>query len=113
MDGLERMVLSDALDEQVELVDKFVKRAYKGKSSLEIAESRAVALMHEATEVSELLYNSNLYKMPFGENHLRAELGDVIYNVNAVAMAMGFTLESCIAASNNSVRQKQLKYGEN
>ena len=42
MDGLERMVLGDALDEQVELVDKFVKRAYKGKSSLEIAESRAV-----------------------------------------------------------------------
>lgn len=109
MDGLSKMVLGDALDEQVELINKFVEGAYIGKSSLEVAESRACALMHEATEVSELLYKSNLYLRPLDIEHLKAELGDVIFNVNAVAVAMGFTLESCISASNDTVRQKQLK----
>ena len=106
MDGLERLKLVDSLEEQAELIEDFVVNYYKSSNSLVIAESRAVALMHEATEVSELLYKSNLYRKHLDVSHLMQELGDVLYNVQAIANAMGFAIADCIEASNVSVRSK-------
>lgn len=62
----------------------------------------------EACEVSEIFYKSFLYRKPLDKAHIMQELGDVLYNVQAVAKYMGFTLAECVESSNHSVRSKKL-----
>lgn len=104
----EHQRLLKSLEAQVSLIDKFVDKVYQSQTGLQIAESRAVALMHEASEVSEIFYKSNLYQKPIDRHHIRQELWDVLYNVQAVAHYMGFTLAECIESSNLSVLGKKL-----
>lgn len=104
----EHQRLLKSLEAQVSLIDKFVDKVYQYQPDLQIAESRAVALMHEASEVSEIFYKSNLYHKPLDKAHVMQELGDVMYNVQAVARYMGFTLAECIESSNLSVRGKKV-----
>ena len=108
MNDAEDQRLLKSLEAQVSLIDKFVDKVYQYQPDLQIAESRAVALMHEASEVSEIFYKSNLYHKPMDRQHLRQELGDVLYNVQAVAHYMSFSLAECIESSNISVRSKKL-----
>ena len=108
MDDVKHKRLIKSLEDQVQLIDKFVDKVYQTQTGLQIAESRAVALMHEASEVSEVFYKSHLYQKPLDSQHIMQELGDVLYNVQAVARYMGFTLADCVEASNFSVRSKKL-----
>ena len=90
------------------MITGFCDEVYQYQIGVRVAESRAVALMHEATEVSEIFYKSFLYRKPLDKTHIMQELGDVMYNVQAVAIYMGFTLADCVEASNFSVRSKKL-----
>ena len=49
-----------------------------------------------------------VYQKPIDRHHIRQELWDVLYNVQAVAHYMGFTLAECIESSNLSVLGKKL-----
>ena len=100
--------LLKSLDEQLELLTEFCDEVYQYQLGVRAAESRATALMHEACEVSEIFYKSFLYRKPLDKTHIMQELGDVLYNVQAVAKYMGFTLAECVESSNHSVRSKKL-----
>ena len=108
MDDADRKRLLKSLDEQLELLTEFCDEVYQYQIGVRVAESRAVALMREASDVAEIFYKSFLYKKPLDISHIKQELGDVIYNVQAVAKYMGFTLAECIESSNYSVRSEKL-----
>ena len=107
-DPAEAQRLLKSLDEQLELLTEFCDEVYQYQLGVRAAESRATALMHEAYAVSEIFYKSFLYKKPLDRVHIMQELGDVMYNVQAVAKYMGFTLAECVESSNYSVRSKKL-----
>ena len=107
-DPAEAQRLLKSLDEQLELLTEFCDEVYQYQLGVRAAESRTVALVHKASEVSEIFYKSFLYRKPLDKAHIMQELGDVMYNVQAVAKYMGFTLAECIESSNYSVRSKKL-----
>lgn len=106
MEDLIQKSLVEAVDGQFKLVCRFLDDFYGKTYGINVAESRATALMHEACEVSELFLKSSVYSETLDRDHVKQELGDVMFNVQAVANAMGFTLAECIEAANESVRNK-------
>lgn len=107
-DPAEAQRLLKSLDEQLELLTEFCDEVYQYQLGVRAAESRATALVLEASEVAEVFYKCFLYKKPLDRDHIMQELGDVMYNVQAVAKYMGFSLAECIESSNFSVRSKKL-----